>query len=90
MLLLVRRSPFVSVFSAVPFCDSRQLDLVHADIDDARILASLLYVADADDFGRRPGVNARRSAQQPQLETKPFKVARQLAVGQLDLEAQVF
>ena len=42
--------------------DTGQLDFVNADVDDTSVLAKLLCVADPDDFGHRPGVEARRLA----------------------------
>jgi hypothetical protein len=51
--------------------------------------AKLLRVADPDDFGRRPGVEARRSAQQAKFEAEPFEVRWQLVVRPSDLEAQM-
>jgi hypothetical protein len=38
------------------------------------VLAKLLCVADPDDFGRRPRVEARQLGQQAKFEAEPFEV----------------
>jgi len=42
-----------------PFTVPRQLDLVHADIDDASMPFKLLRIADGRNFGNGPRVDAR-------------------------------
>jgi hypothetical protein len=67
----------------------RQFDFINTNVNYSRVLTKLVWVADPDNFGRRPGVKALRVAQQAKIKAKSLKLVYQGTVRQANFEAQM-
>ena len=81
----------ISPHARVTLCSmiNWQFDFINTDVNYSRVLTKLFWVADPDNFGRCPGVEALRAAQQAKIKAKSSKFVYQGPVRQANLKAQM-